>query len=264
MTLTTDKVAFIHYAKAAGRYVGYYLRSQVFGNGMADQAEQEFKIFNSWEAPYTLGRDWTETELMQLANNRFPAQYPTPAQVVTHHRRWAHDYLSRQYVHNHHYSWTRDTVREFRHNGWLTFMFIREPAELLCSLWTWSRNAIAAGADPGQVIRPPRLIEQPLDAFIREILSTPAFHNFYALPDFVGDIDYVAELTQENFGQFLHERFNHRYHPDRVGPRHRYSSGNPGYVAYRHQGLITDETHAMINADVEVGRVREHLGTAEA
>jgi hypothetical protein len=260
MSRTADKVAFIHSAKAAGRYIDYHLCSRVFDNAGSDISEQEFKTFNSWQPPYLLGRDWTERELLQLANNCFAQQYPTPAQVRAHHRRWTHDYLAKQYVHNHHHGWSGNSVAEFRRNGWFTFMFIREPAEQLCSLWTWTRRELAAGADPGRLLRPERLAQLPLDAFVREIIGTPELKPFYALPDYVDNIEYVAEFTEDNFRRLLRDRFRHVCRPELDHETHRHASGNPGYAIYRSRGWIADETHAMIEDDPEVQRIRRRLG----
>ncbi len=91
-----DKIAFIHYAKAAGRYVDYYLQNNVFENVSDNLAQQDVKVFNSWSVPFSLGRDWNEKELLQLAANRHPTQSPTPAEVMDHHQLWRHDYLAHQ------------------------------------------------------------------------------------------------------------------------------------------------------------------------
>jgi len=262
MDAKVAKVAFIHFGKAAGRYVHRYLSSQVFRNPEGDLARQEYKEYNSWQRPFLLSRDWFETELLQLANNRFPGQLPTPEQVRIHHGLWSHDYLARQYVHNHHYSWSRASVCEFRRNGWFTFMFIREPADLLCSLWTWSRKMVAAGVNPDRVLQPTRLIGMPLDGFLQEVIGNADYNRFYALPDYVEEIDYVAEFTEENFRRLLSERFEHDYRTGSNLQRYRRPSGNPGYAAYRNRGDISDRTHSLIERNAAVQRVREHLGVA--
>ncbi|MCW8930260.1 MAG: hypothetical protein OQL19_08500 [Gammaproteobacteria bacterium] len=254
-----QKVAFIHYAKAAGRFIDYYLKNHVFENKNDNITEQQFKTFNSWISPFYLKRDWNEEELLQLANNRYSAQYPTPDQIRTHYQYYSHDYLSKQYVHNHHHNWTLKSIQSFRRNGWFTFMFIREPSDLLCSLWTWAQNSSLENKKPEAVIQPVWLIDLSLDQFIQEIIGRPEFKVFYALPDYVNEIDYVAEFTEENFRQFLLENFQHEYKPEITGQEFRFSSKNPGYEAYKSQGLISDETDKMINNNVEVQRVREYF-----
>ncbi len=253
------KIAFIHNAKVAGRYIDYYLRSHIFENKEKKLTEQQYKVFNSWGKPFFLGRDWTESELLQLANNRFSMQQPTPEQVKDHHQHWTHNYLDKQYVHEHDYSWTEKSIRQFRSNGWFTFMFIREPAEKLCSYWTWAREMVADGSDPEKIIRPARLVDLSLDAFFRETLGTPGFPSLYALPDYTDDIEYVAEFTKENFSRFLRDQFNHDYRPELVPQQKRFASSNPGYAVYRNQGLISDTTHDLLQKHPEIQKIRKRL-----
>jgi hypothetical protein len=258
MNGTKKKIAFVHFAKAAGRYINHYLCSRIFGNGNNDLAKQKYKIFNSWQAPFSLHRDWTEPELIQIAGNRFPAQYPTPAQVRMHHARWDHDYLDCQYVHNHQFTWTGKAIQHFRRHGWFIFMFIRDPAELLCSIWTWIRET---GTKSPALIEPARLAELGLDSFLREMVTNPECHGSYGLPSYADQLDYLAEFTEDNFGRFLLDHFDHRYQPQRLNTHYRFASGNPGYTVYRSRGLISDETHELLNQDIDVRRVRERLST---
>jgi hypothetical protein len=256
-----QKIAFIHYAKAAGRYIDSYLRQKVFENRSNSLAEQQVKTFNSWTVPFSMGRDWSEEELLRLAANRYPAQYPSPDEVRSHHQCWVHDYLARQYVHNHHHYWSVASVREFRKRGWLTFMFIRDPAELLCSLWTWIHKSTAESHRSQPGIKPEYLTEMSLDHFIREILRKPNLSAFYALPDYVDEIEYVSEFTEKNFSRFLQEYFDHCYQPEILEIGQRCASGNPGYAAYRNQGLISEETQQLLNGNREVCRVRELIAS---
>ena len=256
-----EKIAFIHFSKVAGRYIDSYLRQRVFKNNSNNLAEQQVKIFNSWAIPLALGRDWTEEELLQLAANRHSEQCPTPDEIRIHHSLWSHDYISRQYVHNHHCNWSTTTVQKFRENGWLTFMFIREPSELLCSLWTWIRSNAEKNPDALPLIKPEWLAVLSLDEFIKEILKDDNFSVFYGLPDYVDKVEYVSEYTEDNFKEFLLDHFDHNYQPERLGTKHRYASGNPGYAAYIEQGLISEDTQVLLNENKEVRRIRELLLT---
>jgi hypothetical protein len=254
----TSKIAFIHYAKVAGRYIDYYLQERVFNHQGDNLAEQNYKTFNSWLSPFLLDRDWHENELLQLSGNRHPAQLPTPDQVRVHHQRWNHDYLSRQYVHNHHHKWSLTTVQEFYRNGWLTFMFIREPADLICSLWTWVKKSLKDN-EAAAPIKPARLGELSLNQFIKEIIGKPEFHPFFALPEYIDAIEYVAEFTHKNFQNFLQKYFDHCYYPESTEIIQQFISGNLGYATFRNQGLISDEVHNLLNNNQQVCRVRERL-----
>ena len=43
-------------------------------------------------------------------------------------------------AHNHHINWTKESVKKFNDHGWLTFMFIRNPKDIMCSLFFWARG----------------------------------------------------------------------------------------------------------------------------
>lgn len=253
------KLAYIHFVKVAGRYVNYYLQRNVFGNSGEELATQGVKTFNSWIPPFSLARDWADDELLQLASNRHPRQSPTPQEVRIHYQHWEHEYLARQYVHNHHYGWNRDTIRAFRQQGWYTLLFLREPSELLCSLWSWIQQQSQEDIYNGRVIWPISLAQLSLDQFIHAIVTSSGDSGWYALPDYADEVDYVAEFSEENFRNFLKHNFDHDYRPETMEPRHRYGSGNPGFAAYCEQGLISRETQRLLDEDYEVCRVRERL-----
>ncbi len=108
------KLAFIHFGKCAGSYVNYYLRAHVVPN---------IEHYNSWwdfgaNNERNLERDWTKEELLDIA--------------ITN--------TDTGLAHNHQIGWCVETVKAFRNNGWLTFMFIRNPKDVLCSLYFWSQR----------------------------------------------------------------------------------------------------------------------------
>ena len=114
------KLAFIHFGKAAGVYTQHYIREQVF---------PRIKHFHSWwnfedlhEFNYKpkrrLNRDWKEEELLQIADAD----------------------VEEAIAHNHHINWTKESVKKFNDKGWLTFMFIRDPKDIMCSLYFWAKG----------------------------------------------------------------------------------------------------------------------------
>lgn len=256
------KVAFIHFAKAAGRYINHYLQEQVFERMGSELAVQKYKTFNSWLPPFSLGRDWNEQELLQLAGNRHPTQYPAPSEVKIHYQYWGHEYLSHQYVHNHHLHWSVKTVQHFRDQGWFLFMFLREPGDLLCSFWTWVQKELSQGKEAQILIQPAWLAELSLDEFICTMLTQQEFQFFYALPEYCELLHFTAEFNQKNFTAFLNKYFNHLYCSRELDIGFHFASGNPGYAAYRKQGFISDAADKMLNENKEVHRVREWLASS--
>jgi hypothetical protein len=261
MKKSVQKLAFIHYAKVAGRYMDYYLQRKVFDNRSTLLAAQTVKSFNSWVPPLSMGRDWNEEELLQLAANRHPLQCPSPEDIRIHYGHCSHDYLARQYVHNHHYSWSRATIRAFGKQGWCTVMFLRDPAEIFCSLWTWMQGKADEVFSTGYMALLRPLNHLSLDSFIREMITNPKLSVSFSLPDYVDDIDYVAEFSDAGFGTFLEEKFGHHYQPEHVGKRQHFASGNPGFAACREKGLISAKTQMLLDANDDVCRVRERLAS---
>ena len=108
------KLAFIHYGKAAGVYTQHYIREHVLPHA---------KHFNSWWDfnhidKRGLNRDWTQEELLKIAEAD----------------------VEEALTHNHHINWTKESVKKFNDHGWLTFMFIRNPKDIMCSLYFWAQG----------------------------------------------------------------------------------------------------------------------------
>ena len=226
------KLAFIHFGKCAGVYIQHYIRHNVF---------PRMKHFNSWwdfnyKNKRALTRDWTEQELLGIAQ-----------QDVTE-----------ALAHNHHINWTQEAVKKFNENGWLTFTFLRNPKDIMCSLYFWAQNQwdrFDKESTDGQILGMPlkeELInmsgqENPykvsLDTFIRHILEGKGAQKLWALPDYIEDIQHVALFNNKNFSKFLLENFQHNYFPN---PKQN-TSKSEGYGVYLKRGDISPETDKMIS-----------------
>ena len=122
-TKRIKKTAFVHFGKCAGVYVNKYLRNNVLSDAL------EINPWNKspfWRSIYgkDLLRDWTDTELLQIARGDFHLQKENQP----------------QWCHNHHINWKIDTIKEFKENNWFTFTFLRNPKEIICSLYYYSRR----------------------------------------------------------------------------------------------------------------------------
>ena len=238
------KLAFIHYGKAAGVYIQNYIREYVF---------PRMKHFNSWwdfnyKNKRALTRDWTEEELLQIADAD----------------------VEEAIAHNHHINWTKESVKKFNDKGWLTFMFIRDPKDIMCSLYFWAKDQWDRWSSESQSdldLREPlkqelRYIsgqDNPhnvyLDDFIRGMLNGEGAKNLWILPDYVDDIQHVAKFNNKNFGSFLLENFQHVYVPTKK----RNTSKSEGYKAYLDRGEISEETNSMVESHPEYKRYLKYL-----
>ena len=238
------KLAFIHYGKAAGVYIQHYIREQVF---------PRIKHFNSWwdfnyKNKRALTRDWTEEELLDIADAD----------------------VEEALTHNHHINWSKESVKKFNDKGWLTFMFIRNPKDVMCSLYFWAQSQWDrwdAEDKSAQALRQPLTEELiyisgqdnphniSLDDFIRGILSGKGAQNLWILPDYVDDIQHVAKFNNENFRSFLLDNFQHLYVP----MKKRNTSKSEGYKAYLDRGEISEETNNMVETHPEYKRYLKYL-----
>ena len=62
------------------------------------------------------------------------------------------------------------------------------------------------------------------------------FSELWTLPDYIEDLDYVAEFNDKNFGDFLLNHFGEKYLPkERLN-----TSKNKGFDYYRESGEISE------------------------
>jgi hypothetical protein len=146
-------------------------------------------------------------------------------------------------------------------------MFIREPKDLICSLYFFAKdmiegvgktpigpNSVLAGYQHYDAFTPLDPNKLTLDEFILEMLS-PEQQIFWKLPDYVNKINYVKEFNSENFEEFLYKFFRHRYKPDEPVNK----SSNKGYKFYKENGLISEETEEKFNSHPEYAKYLEYL-----
>lgn len=237
----TRKTAFIHFGKCAGVYVNKYMRHNVL---------QEATELNSWSEfnplKQQLHRDWTEEELVGIAKDQL-FQDTNPIRLA----------------HNHHINWTEKAVTEFKNNNWFTFTFIRNPKDLICSLYFYAKKCAEnmgleenplAGAifklshqiDPSQIC---------LQDFFFFCLTDKGTRRLWTLPSWIDQLDYVAEFNDKNFKYFLKKYYSHNYIPeDRVN-----TSQNKGFDYYLKMGEISPEVEEKMENDPEYKRYLRYL-----
>ena len=198
------KVAFVHFGKAAGVYINQYLK-----NGCLKDYEKYFSWHKNENPQGVSDRDWDKEELLSIAET-------------------APDY---SFVTNHHINWDLETVKKFKQNGWFLFTFLRQPEELLCSLFHW-------GKENNIKLRPraeePKNLEE---CFEHALKDDGAFKYLWQIPEYIDLLDYKGEFNSENFKNFLLENFGENYIPtDKLN-----TSRNKGFTYYRENGEISDE-----------------------
>jgi hypothetical protein len=267
--VAVKKIAHIHFGKCAGAYVKSYLARNFLH-------PLNYAVFDSWhivkqppnsqwafdfEDSKVLDRDWTEDELIEIIDKG----------------------KEKVYVHNHHFTWSKKTVKYANEKGLLTFCFLRCPKDLLCSLYWWAKDRIEEGKvnilfDPSAkkafdlVGTHPNLedaegfdsvfgascLNLTLDDFIR-IFSHEENKNgcgkLWNIPDWMDDVQYVAEFSDENFSYFLKKYFDHEYVPTKKLN----TSQNKGYEFYYNNGEISEESHQALTTHPEYKKYSKYI-----
>tara|TARA_Y100001963_G_scaffold18302_1_gene22831 strand:- start:23821 stop:25662 length:1842 start_codon:yes stop_codon:yes gene_type:complete len=239
-TIKNNKVAFVHYGKAAGVFTQNYIKTNVLS--------EKCKMYNSWwaEGKRSLTRDWTKPELIEIAGYKDGSAF----------------------VHNHHISWDSESLQAFLDEGWFTFSFLRNPKDLICSLYFWAIDRSKKGNENPIISNPLKrhivdmsgqedINQVSLDDFFKFFITDTEgkAKKLWVLPDYIDRLDYVAEFSDENFRHFLKTYFNHEYIKEgyykNFSKRYFNGSGNKGYDFYHKNGDISEETHQMISDSEE-------------
>jgi hypothetical protein len=166
-----QKLWFVHYGKAAGIYTNKILKNQVL---------KKYEIFDSWDKK--LGRDWTKAELQEII---LTAKGPT-------------------FLHQHHINISKEEMSLAKKNGWTTFSFLRNPADILCSLYHWNNDRAASGLAKSEGLN--ALTSLPFRDYWMEMLK-PANLHLWTVPDYYDDIDYVCEFSEDALAGLIYHLF---------------------------------------------------------
>ncbi|MFT5112961.1 MAG: hypothetical protein ACI8P9_002289 [Parasphingorhabdus sp.] len=257
-----QKFAFIHYGKVAGRFINNYLAYNVLGDPGSSLEYQNYKTLNTSNPHIPINRDWTEVELFDIAIDCSEYQIPTARQLQVHNDLWGHGYLDQQCVHNHHINWTLNSVREFNRNEWLTFVFLKDPVELLLSLYFWATDRVNSGVNPDLVLQPTYLLELSLKEFLIEVVDCEEnITRLFRLPDYVSEVGFIAEFSADNFARFLKTYFDHDYSSEKVKSSWRFRSSNKGVEYYLSTGELNKQTIEHLSRVKEIIVFRRFLAS---
>ena len=218
---SAKKIAFIHFGKAAGVYVNAYMKER------CARGHRKYFSWHEISNPYRISdRDWTQEELLEIAETKDEYAYVT----------------------NHHINWSLETVKKFKENGWFTFMFLRRPEELLCSLFHWSK-------EKNVQLRPSDKEPETLQETFEYATNLEDFSKLWRPPDYIDELDYVAEFNDKNFSAFLLKYFGETYEPRPPSN----TSENKGFTHYRENGEISDRAAWALLKHPEYERVLTYL-----
>ena len=205
MSETPDKIAHVHLMRTAGTFVNAYLAKEL-------RNTHDIKV--SWFDG--LGRDWYPEELLGFLESGGPV-----------------------YVHNHLAGWSRELVNRFNDAGFLTFAFVRNPGDQLCSLFGLieQRNANSSSLT--------------LDEFIlRQVRGEEIFgidHHHWAIPSWWEEIGSVTEFNEEAFSGFVQTQLDRAWKPQLAAEAARNHTGNRGFDWHYRAGDIHPSTRHTLD-----------------
>ena len=227
-------LAFVHFGKAGGQYVSKYILRN-FGKGHV--------ALNSFTAG--LNRDWSKAELEVIASKVFHKE-------------------NNYFVTNHHLNFGPRLIQIFNDFGWGTFCFVRDPRDVIVSLYFYGKKLIKQGKDcagspchpagvlaghlPKDSYLPPDVMKISLNEFCHQMIKRPELNRFWFIPEWLSGVDFIAPINDSNLSRFFGEKFDHEYKPSkRVNV-----SGSKGYAAYCKNGEISKEVSEEINGNARI------------
>jgi len=207
------KIAFIHFGKCAGVKTNKLFKAACNLKGVP--------VYD-WHLPIPeLGRDWSSVELNLMSG------------------------LESGYVHNHHISWSPQDIATYNKKGWETFTFLRDPRDLLCSLYFWSR-IIHHSPFKGN----PTDSSGTLDEFLRSIVSeeSKSMWRLFRPPPYIKNrVKHVAQFSEDALWDLVKKLGLYEESLYDVWYNHKANvSGNKGWNYYVETELISEETINLV------------------
>ena len=211
------KLLHVHIPKVAGQYlIGYFYH--YLG----------YDIVGSWdieELSTFLGRD----NIVVTSESLLPEEYGW-GETITEHKPGTLDR-------------TLEIIDEFKRAGFFSFAFVRDPREVLCSLYRycWDQES-----------------DYEWKAIHHGVMSHDTLNSFLSstkirsVPTFWENLDFVAELNDHNMMR-LFGIIGHEYRP--ASPFN--TSSNKGYRFYCDNGEISSDTQTKLDDSLDLRTFRD-------
>lgn len=252
------KYAFIHMAKCGGTYVSTYLNSVALAPVIYHIPEGKSK-----DNPHLEFSKEQISELVDEVNKR--------------------DLTANQLMRFHQNSADLQSIEKLNDFGWETLTFLRDPRELICSLYFFSSrkttkttitneevsytnflamapwSGIAGHGDPDDWdINDIDVRKLSLNDFFIKMIKNEKLHVYWKIPEYIESIKYVDEMSHENLGKFINKVVDpdHVYSPIPIGQN---KSANKGYKFYCNNGDISKEAQGLIEDHPEYIKYSEYM-----
>jgi hypothetical protein len=228
------KIAHIHCVRSWGSYLRCLIRERICpALGLQNLV--------SWDLG--LQREWTEAELLLLAEGKLWGQHPGGC----------------GFVHNHTFGWTERALDAFHENGWLTVALVRDPREVLVSLASWALDAMKRG-QPCPVWHREDIDNSALSAArtleeaVLVLLNDPVYHAQWTLPPWLGRVEWIRRASPEAIDELCREVCGLPEVPELGGFRN--ESSSPGWDS----APLSSGVRKLVGTHPEVRAWDEFLG----
>jgi len=181
-TKAPRKIAHVHSVRSWGTYFRFLLQEHI-------APALGLQNLVSWDLG--LQREWTEAELLLLAEGNLWGQHPGGC----------------GFVHNHTFSWTEKALDAFHEYDWLTVALVRDPREVLVSLAAWTLDAMKRGQPcpvwhreglDNSALAGARTLEEAVIALVED----PIYHPQWMLPPWLGKVKWIRRAGPEAVREF--------------------------------------------------------------
>jgi hypothetical protein len=216
--------AFVHIQKSAGTYVDSCIIRSLVPKG--------YKIYNPWYL--------TRAEIANLGRG---IPFERTISKEEYRRDWSTSELlhikslpGKKYVHNHSKNW-KEVFDEYN-KDFFTFSFLRNPLDIMCSMYTFLKEKPGEPSDPAWGFpKNPQGMSSSLNDFILEY----TFNLDTLLPDYT-KLDFFKIFSEENLAILMQNHLNSKHVP---GTKIN-TSNNQGYMIHMKNKEISQEAIDLV------------------
>ena len=231
-TKAPRKLAHVHCVRSWGTYFRWLIAHRV-------APALGLQNLVSWDLG--LNREWTEAELLLLAQGQLWGQHPGGC----------------GFVHNHSFGWTEKALDAFHDHGWLTVALVRDPREVLLSLASWALDAMKRGQPcpvwhREGVDNSALAAAKSLEEAVAVLLNDTVYHPQWVLPPWLGKVKWLRRACPEAIEEFCRDLCGLPEVP-RIGIRN--ESSSPGWEA----APLSADVRRLVDEHTEVRAWDEFL-----
>ena len=248
------KYAFVHMAKCGGTYVKTYLNTVIL-----NPCKEHIPEGKNKDNPHLeFRKDQVSKVIDEVGKTNL---------------------TENQWIRFHQNSVDSEVIEKLNNFGWETFTFLRDPRDIICSLYFFSSRKIKASEEDGGINflamapwsgiaghQKPEMWDLDkvdvrkvsLNDFVIELITNEKLHIFWQIPEYINSIKHVNKMSHENLGRFINEVIDpeHIYSPMPIGEN---PSSNQGFEHYVGTGEISKEAVGLIEECQKIKDYNEWL-----